>query len=87
LLILALPMHSLPGAIVAALVGVAVTLTAALLALRATLYVQQVSHPLLRATAMAGVLLLGVLLLVASVYVSVQVALRLSKQGNPGTAK
>ena len=59
------------------LLSVAITLASILLLLRATLIIERMQSPFLRGLSVVGAVLLGVALLVGSVYLSTHVAVRL----------
>jgi hypothetical protein len=61
-------------AILTTLLIVAMTLSAMAILVRATLYVTSVEHPLARAGAMAAELLLGVVLLLGTVWLATHLA-------------
>jgi len=74
-------MKRLLAAAFSMLVGVVATLAAVLVLLRATLYIEKMSSPLLEALAILATLFLGVVLLVGSTYLSTRLAVRLFGNG------
>lgn len=70
-------MKRLLAAVLTALLIVAMTLGAMLVLVRATLEVAQMSNPLLRALAVVAELVLGVVLLVGTVYLATHLAVRI----------
>ena len=62
------------AAVIAPLLGVALTLASVFLLLRMTVEAELMEEPLQRNLAIAGTLVAGVLLLVGSVYVSTRIA-------------
>ena len=64
-------------AVLAMLLGVGMTLAAVLILLRATLYIEQMNSPPLRAVAIVATLCLGMVLLLGSVYLSMRLAVRI----------
>jgi len=71
------------AAVLTALLVVAMTLGAMLVLVRATLAVAQMSNPLLRALAVVAELVLGVVLLVGTVYLATHLAVRIFGGGTP----
>ena len=69
------------AAMLTTLLIVAMTLGAMLVLVRATLEVAQMSNPLLRAVAVAAELVLGVVLLVGTVYLATHLAVRIFGRG------
>ena len=65
------------AAVVATLMVVAMTLVAVLVLVQASLTVAQMPSPLLRASAVVAELLLGVVLLVGTVYLATRLAVRI----------
>ncbi len=80
-------MKRLLAAVLTTLLIVAMTLGAMLVLVRATLEVAQMSNPLLRALAVVAELVLGVVLLVGTVYLATHLAVRIfgEKTGRPRT--
>ncbi len=70
-------MKRLLAAVLTTLLIVAMTLGAMLVLVRATLEVAQMSNPLLRALAVVAELVLGVVLLVGTVYLATHLAVRI----------
>ena len=70
-------MHRLVASMVAVVAGVALSLAAVLALFQATLYVERIAHPLARIPALAGLVVFGVIVLLGSVYVATQLAVRL----------
>ncbi len=70
-------MKRILAAVLTALLGVGMTLVAMLVLVRATLTVAQMSNPLLQALAVVAELVLGVLLLVGTVYMTTRLAVRI----------
>ena len=64
-------------AVLTALLTVAMTLVAMLVLVQATLTVAQMTNPMLRALAVAAELVLGVVLLVGTVYLATRLAVRI----------
>ena len=64
-------------AVLTALLTVAMTLVAMLVLVEATLTVAQMTNPMLRALAVAAELVLGVVLLVGTVYLATRLAVRI----------
>jgi len=80
-------MKRLLAAVLTTLLIVAMTLGAMLVLVRATLEVAQMSNPLLRALAVVAELVLGVVLLVGTVYLATHLAVRIfgERTGRPRT--
>ncbi len=70
-------MRKLLAAALIALLAVAMTLVAVLALVQATLTVAQIDSPMLRALAVTAELVLGVLLLVGTVYLATRLAVRI----------
>ena len=68
-------------AVLTALLTVAMTLVAMLVLVQATLTVAQMTNPMLRALAVAAELVLGVVLLVGTVYLATRLAVRIFGSG------
>ena len=68
-------------AVLTALLTVAMTLVAMLVLVQATLTVAQMTNPMLRALAVAAELVLGVVLLVGTVYLATRLAVRIFGDG------
>ncbi len=69
------------AAVLTALLAVGMTLVAMLVLVRATLTVAQMSNPLLQALAVVAELVLGVVLLVGTVYMTTRLAVRIFDGG------
>lgn len=69
------------AAVLTALLAVGMTLVAMLVLVRATLTVAQMSNPLLQALAVVAELVLGVVLLVGTVYMTTRLAVRIFDDG------
>ena len=80
-------MKQLLAAVLTTLLIVAMTLGAMLVLVRATLEVAQMSNPVLRALAVVAELVLGVVLLVGTVYLATHLAVRIfgERTGRPRT--
>lgn len=70
-------------AIIAPLLGVALTLASVFLLLRMTVQAELMENPLLRNLAILGTVIAGVILLVGSVYVSTRIAVLLFSRNEP----
>jgi len=70
-------------AVVAPLLGVALTLASAFLLLRMTMQTELMENPLQRNLAILGTLVAGVLLLVGSVYISTRLTVLLFSRKGP----
>jgi nitrate reductase gamma subunit len=77
-------MKKLMATVVVGLLCVAMTLFAMLVLVRATLAVAQMTNPLLRALAVLAELVLGVVLLVGTVYLATRLAVRIFGARPPG---
>ncbi len=75
-------MKRILAAVLTALLGVGMTLVAMLVLVRATLTVAQMSNPLLQALAVVAELVLGVVLLVGTVYMTTRLAVRIFGGGS-----
>lgn len=74
-------MKKMLAAVITALLTVAMTLAAVFVLVGATLTVAQMSSPFLRAVAVVAELILGVLLLVGTVYLATRVAVHIFGSG------
>ena len=70
-------MKRILAAVLTTLLAVILTLVAVVVVVRATLRVAQMTHPLLRAAAVVAELVLGVILLVGTVYLATHLAVRI----------
>ena len=70
-------------AVLMTLLAVAMTLAAILVLVQATLSIAQMTHPLFRALAVTAELVLGVMLLVGTVFLTTRLAVRIFGHGPP----
>ena len=72
------------GAALTALLTVVMTLVAMLVLVQATLRVAQMTSPAMRALAVVAELILGAVLLVGTIYLATQMAVRIFGRAGPG---